>query len=267
MVQGYWEKISYKINKYRQVPKENRIIVKDTHEPIISKEQFLNVQNLLLTKRRSEKTTARPHIFSGKLKCADCGLAMYKKSYRKNTYIMFRCKTHTLCKSKCSPHAIPYQKLYDIVFDKIRMYIKEFADFDYINSQVKDNSKLLNKKNRLEKELSQLKKELEKQSIIFKKLYMDKINGIISQEQFIFLTQEIEKDKLKSEQRIASINKELEIFADNETLFRRKNEIIEKYKNITELNYEIISTFIDYIEIGEKDKDTKNQEITIYWLF
>lgn len=46
MVQGKERKISYKSNKVSSVSKEEWIWVKNTHEPIISKEDFLSVQNM-----------------------------------------------------------------------------------------------------------------------------------------------------------------------------------------------------------------------------
>ena len=43
-----------------------------------------------------------------------------------------------------------------------------------------------------------------------------------------------------------------------------KEKIINHFK---ELNYDIVNSFIDYIEIGEKDKKTKTQDVVIHWNF
>ena len=47
MVQHTLEKISYNQKKLRKVDEENRIIVKNTHEPIIDKETFETAQLLI----------------------------------------------------------------------------------------------------------------------------------------------------------------------------------------------------------------------------
>lgn len=52
MIQHKVEKLNYKSKKTIQVPKEEWIIVKNTHEAIIDKETFEQVQRLLLEKRK-----------------------------------------------------------------------------------------------------------------------------------------------------------------------------------------------------------------------
>lgn len=66
------EKVSYKIKKCRRIPKEDWIIVEDMHEPIISKEQFQEVQDLM-KKRTSTRTRKHDHVLKGLLKCGECG--------------------------------------------------------------------------------------------------------------------------------------------------------------------------------------------------
>ena len=42
-------------------------------------------------------------------------------------------------------------------------------------------------------------------------------------------------------------------------------ELIGKYCCFDKLTYEMVTDFIDYIEVGEKDPDTEKQEIRIHW--
>ena len=64
-------KVSYKIKKCVRVPKEDWIIVEDMHEPIISKEQFNEVQELM-KKRTSTRTRKHDHLLKGIIKCGKC---------------------------------------------------------------------------------------------------------------------------------------------------------------------------------------------------
>ncbi|AMJ39746.1 recombinase family protein [Anaerotignum propionicum] len=56
MVQGREQKISYKSKKTMELPKESWIIVKNTHEPIISEKVFVKVQKKLLKNRRGKQS-------------------------------------------------------------------------------------------------------------------------------------------------------------------------------------------------------------------
>ena len=48
---------------------------------------------------------------------------------------------------------------------------------------------------------------------------------------------------------------------------KQKEEIINKFKDFKNLDYDIVNIFIDFIEIGEKDKQKNSQDIVIHWNF
>ena len=72
MVQHKDIKISYKDKKKRRLPKEQWIVVDNTHEPIINQETFDRVQAIQKIKRKSVNTEYSDNIFAGILFCADC---------------------------------------------------------------------------------------------------------------------------------------------------------------------------------------------------
>ena len=67
--------ISYKNKKKVRKPKEEWFRVENTHEPLVSKEDFARVQKLIATRRRQQKDGST-QIFSGLVKCADCGWSL-----------------------------------------------------------------------------------------------------------------------------------------------------------------------------------------------
>ena len=76
--------VSYKIKKRVSVPKEERYICENTHQPIISKEDFEKAQ-LILSKNKSFKVTKHDYLFKGLLYCKECG-ARLLLSYSHYTY-------------------------------------------------------------------------------------------------------------------------------------------------------------------------------------
>ncbi|WP_407720536.1 recombinase family protein [Ruminococcus sp. JE7B6] len=66
---------SYKNKKRYDNPKENWVIFKDVHEPIINRDDFELVQTLVVkTKRRAPKQeNGEKNMFCDFLYCADCG--------------------------------------------------------------------------------------------------------------------------------------------------------------------------------------------------
>ena len=50
-------------------------------------------------------------------------------------------------------------------------------------------------------------------------------------------------------------------------IIEQKSKIINHFKDFKELNSNIVNSFIDYIEIGEKDKQKNTQDVVIHWIF
>ena len=65
--------------------------------------------------------------------------------------------------------------------------------------------------------------------------------------------------------KVLLFSKEMENI--NKAIKEQKEKIINHYKDFKELNYDIVNSFIDYIEIGEKGKKTKTQDVVIHWSF
>lgn len=77
MAQHRSEKINYKVKKFKKIPRSNWIIVENTHEPIISKEDFEAVQERIARKASIFYPTERvKHLLSGLIFCGDCKMPM-----------------------------------------------------------------------------------------------------------------------------------------------------------------------------------------------
>ncbi len=104
------------------VPKEDWIVVKNTHEAIIDEETFELVQKFISVKKRPNKT-GRPNMFVGLVKCPDCGRNM-AFSNPNGREPRFRCRTYARNSNLCTTHAISYDALVKIVMDDIQKHMK-----------------------------------------------------------------------------------------------------------------------------------------------
>ena len=109
MVQGRNTTMSYKIKQCRAIPKDDWIIVENTHEPIIDKNTFELAQSLFNKNIRKSPQKKDIDLFSGLVRCADCKRVMNKKTntHSYGTYRYYRCVTsRKMKKSACSNHTI-----------------------------------------------------------------------------------------------------------------------------------------------------------------
>ena len=51
-------------------------VIPDTHEGIVTQEEFDTVQQLMTSRRREQNAGGFENIFAGVIKCADCGYAL-----------------------------------------------------------------------------------------------------------------------------------------------------------------------------------------------
>ena len=84
LVQGRYRIKSYKIHVQETVPEDEWFIVENTHEPIISREDFARVQELMKKDTRTAPQQNGLYLFSGFLRCADCGKAITRSKVRGN---------------------------------------------------------------------------------------------------------------------------------------------------------------------------------------
>ena len=73
MVQGKTRKVNYRVKDCIPVEAENWIRVENTHEPIIDKDIFECVQQLMTLDTRTSPEKDNVYAFSGLLRCGDCG--------------------------------------------------------------------------------------------------------------------------------------------------------------------------------------------------
>lgn len=267
MVQHKCKKINYKSKKMKILKPDQWIIVEDTHKPIIDKKTFCMVQYRINSNVRSTGN-GKTHIFAGRVKCMDCKSTMAKNSTGKN-YTYLRCKLYLVSsgEKKCTSHSIRLEKLEEIVSERIKNHIKLLCNSDKLSECLAKEQVVEDKLQSLNKKIRKVDKELILRTEALKSIYIDKVNGLISQNQFnefnsIFLKEKeylsIKKDELE---------KTIYEFKQKSFSVEYYKGVVEKYKNFSKLTHSMINELIDYIEIGEKNKKTLDQEIIIYWNF
>lgn len=269
LVQGYNKKVSYKSKKMKNQPKSEWIIVENTHEPIITKEQFHKIQDIFKSKTRRCKN-GEVHLFANKLVCLDCGTKLYKCKNDRG-YIYFSCKGSKKLYGNCTTHSIGYENLKELVTVKIKEKILAYYNFDNISDDLFVKKDTLSKSKNLEKKKDTLNKEMENINKAIKELYINKVNGKVPEDVFDDLNNSFLIDKSNKQKEISKIENDLLNLKQKELnskiIKKQKEEIISSFKDFKELDYDIVNSFIDYIEIGEKDKKTKSQDIIIHWNF
>ena len=273
MVQGRRKKISYKSKQLTNVPEEDWVRVKGTHEAIIGSETFLMVQQLMKTRTRSDGT-GETHILSGKVRCADCGSVLCKTShtYKGERRSYLRCKLYATGKSQnlCSKHSVRLDKLTEVVEEKIRKYIKQHYEIGDV-SRFESENQSEKKQAKLEKEIQSLNSQIERRSLALQNLYLDKVSGVIDEMQFSEMNESFLAEKKNLLQRLEKANAEIATLDGSKPANAGVIEKIKALLGCKPMSRNLITLMVDTIEVGEKLPTGEmlpkwKQEIKINWL-
>jgi DNA invertase Pin-like site-specific DNA recombinase len=261
MVQGKYGSVSYKSKKNKPKSKEQWVIVKGTHEPIIDINLWNSVQSKINANFKPFNN-GKIGIFAKKCKCKYCGYTLKTSKSHEDRYL--RCPTRQVDKDSCIGSFIAEKTVEKVVLKELNLLIEQYLNIDQLEQNI-ILKQFRNEKEQLQKEILQYQTNINKKSKAIKDSYMDKINGIISQEQFIEFNEYFQREKENLERLLADKRKKLlELNNEQETL-NSKKQILEKYINVTELSREMVDSLIDYIAVGQKDPITKKRNIEIHW--
>lgn len=258
MAQGKFEKASYKSKKLLSVPMENWFVVPDKHKAIISKEKFKSVQELMNKKRRSSNVHGErtEKIFSGFVFCGDCGNYMtYVKSNPNYTQLI--CSGYKrYSKNFCTRHSIKEEVLLDIVTSKIKEYIKNI-NLRTLKIDINNIKKIQeNKLNFIEKEIKNIQKRKNEIGKIFKNLYVDKIKGIVSEEEFLELKNNFSSERKQLDNELINLQTKANQTVNKNEIEQNEEieKIIQKVLELDEIDRLTLTKLIDKIEIFENQK-------------
>ncbi|MCF0124523.1 MAG: recombinase family protein [Clostridia bacterium] len=255
LIQGRKKMLSYKVHKIVDVPKENWIVVENNHEPIIDKETFNKVQDIINRDTRIKNDgTGEVSIFAGYIRCADCKRAMNKKSTNNKikTYYYYVCNTYRKKSiGTCTKHTIRSDELENLVLKSIKMQIDIAIEMEKMIKKINQSSKRNIFSNNVEKMLNVKFNELEKVKKLKKDVYEDWKMGDISREEYIEYKSSYEKDIIKIEENIKCLEEEKEKYKEQVLGDNIWIENLKEKRNITKLTRDIIVELIDCIYVHE----------------
>lgn len=271
--------ISYKDRRKVAVPKEDWLIVKNTHEPIIDSDTWDIAQNLLKTKRRP--LTQNPlavNEFACIVKCADCGTTLkHRTSVRKNktkpdvVKRVYSCSGYdSQAVAECSPHRICHEVLHEIVLHSIHKYATLAAEDKVQMAELLDKSGKQNQTYEVtlcRSELVTGQKRLVQLEQLITHLYENHVEGKINEANFAMLMKKYQDEQSELTAHIPELKRIIAVSEQAQNNSVQFMELIESYTTITALTPDIVSQLIDRIMVHEAEviDGVKTQQIDIYW--
>lgn len=269
--QGKKSRISYKVKKTVNIPREEWAVIEENHDAIISKSDFKKIQQLSKRDTKRSKDEEVVYLFSGMLFCKDCKKQMTRRctKYKGKQYVSYICSTYNK-QQGCTRHSIKEDQIAESVLKSLQKHIelvgklKKMLDTtmiieDLVEDSTKELSQVLTKSvnedlRDNDRRIKKKTKEINRYSEIISSLYNDLQEGIISEEEYVSYRGIYEEKLRLLDRQIASLGKEMERVIENERKSREWLHQAYHKGNMTELSRLALVSFVDRIYCGEDNQ-------------
>ena len=281
LVQLRTTNISYKNKKQIKRPDDEKVIVYNTHEAIISQELWDKVKEVERSVGQGKAQNNKiVHPLSGLMYCVDCGSKMHigwnntrhsRKGPRIYRQANYNCGGFKVFGTRiCTSHLIHIDTIENIVLQDIRAkanfvnFNEEVARKEFLQRQEKyqksnivQDTKLLNDKTKRLSEINNL----------IRSTYEDKVLNKIPEDICISLLNNYQKEKEDLESEISQINQRIEKVKQNTQNVDEFIKRVKKYLEAPTLTREMTMELIEFVTVDKyrPKKDPTPREIHIYY--
>lgn len=240
---------------------------------IIDRQTWEKVQALQKGTRRKKPTvTQEPSVFSGLLKCPECGGNLNFHFNQNNHDIkFFSCQNHNSGYRKCSKtHYIRLDFLEQVVLYEVKRlacFASEYEN-DFIKAMIGRSAKVAeNTALRKQRELDALTARDRELDMLFERLYEDNVAGKIDDARFAKMSKRYEQEQGENAKKIKALRLELKKDESKRMDIDDFLETVRRYTDATTITKRMVAELIDHIEVyhAEKQDGVTNQRVVIYY--
>ena len=250
---------SYKNKKRLENDRENWVIFKDVHKPIIERSVFEQVQQKRGKIRKRRTNEGEHNMFSGLLVCADCGSNLHFHFNQGNPEIKyFNCSNYKGNRGSCtSTHYVRVDFLEQVVLGEIRRLTK-FASLyedEFLKAVIGHSQQAAETDRKLkEKELKALLTRDEELDGLFERIYEDNVSGKLSDDRFAKMSRRYEDEQKELAEKIKKLRSEIEKHSSQAMTTDMFISLVRKYTRARKLTPRMLNELVEKIEVYNAEK-------------
>lgn len=255
------------IKSHNVKDKDEWIVFPNTHEAIISRDDFQKVQDIMNAASEARQTKMQKseeiratliNLFDGKIFCADCGKRMYfhrkKVDKRKDGgwYAFYECSTYVGRRYEhCTAHYIRQDRLERDVLAAIQLQVKAALDYDKLLDKLRGSEGEKNIRDKQNALITSLNLKLSGVSKKRTRLYEDFAEGILDEEEYTFA-------KKSYDEQFADLSRRLDEAVQRRSKFNEAMSVDNKWITLmksvstaTQLSQELVDESVELVKIYE----------------
>lgn len=246
LVQGRYGSESYKTRKNTARPKEQWYRVENTHEALVSEEQWKMVQQKLGVHTHPSRA-GQLGVFAGLVFCHMCGAPLCVTSTRGKKYL--QCAARHAEKAVCKGAFISEQALAEAIESQVRQFLAEYLPPEK-QALLREAEK---QHDGMEIVYKQSEKQIEQYNKSVQMLYLDRAAGCIPEDTAQRILQQLIRQKTQLENQMQALKAKKQ----------EPHDIV--WDGI--LNHAQASQLIQRIEVGWRDKGESQVPVHVFWRF
>lgn len=264
-VQGRKRQCLSQGRKQEWLPKEQWMIVKNTHKAIIDPQIFDKVQQINLTKKQKRKAMKErfpevaytENILKGLVCCSICGERLARrriiwenkyKTPKIQVWYRYICPAHVSDPSRCSFQGIKELELLQAVFEATRMQVQLAGNMEKIVQFHNENS-VMKEQSQIKSQLQKARAELEKIKRQKESLYDDYADNLMNEQDYLYAQTRYKEKEAALQKHILELNTSLESCSKKDL---NKNPWLKNtlcFQDVTELTREMALALIEKIVV------------------
>ncbi|MGE4276866.1 MAG: recombinase family protein, partial [Lawsonibacter sp.] len=262
MVQGRSKKINYKSKKCVRQPRESWIVVEGTHEPLICRDTFHKVQQLLGS-RKTTRSRTYDFLLKGLIYCHECGYPLAvinRKNAKGEDCLYFVCRTYQRFTKAgvCTCHSIKEQTVTQAVIKKVREVCEDYVRTEELLPTAEKAVEEADQSDSRVEEAAALKTKIESLTAHLDRMYMDRLSGILEEQDFKRIYQRAKQERAALEQKLSGLEAPAYEPDKQKKLAR---ELVNRFIDGAWSNRELLVSLIERVEL------TEDKRIIIHFRF
>lgn len=239
---------------------EERVYVRNTHEPIVEREVFERISRQKEKDREKfhnkygmyDGIATEPNLLKGILVCGDCGknMSLWRdrsgvKLNPPRVYYKYICQTYQSLKEKgCSRKRLNKRDVENAVEEAIRLHIKLFLDNKTVLEELNQTQQAAQTNAGYQREIKDAVKRKKRAEMMSGSLYNDYADGLLSERDYLYAKEKYLKQAEKEEQRLSELQEMQRRYETGCRGESKLDSLVQQYRDFDSLTENIIHSFI-----------------------
>ena len=258
---------------YKNIPshnvkdKDEWIVFPDTHEAIISREDFQRVQDIMSAASEARQTKMQKsaeiratliNLFEGKIVCADCGRKMYfhrkriDKDKRGRWYAYYECSTSVSKRYEhCTSHYTRQDKLEADVLAAIQLQVKVALDYDKLLGKLRGSEGEKSIRDKLNATITSLNLKLSGVSKKRTRLYEDFAEGVLDEEEYTFAKKSYDEQYADLSRRLDEAVQRRSKFSEAMSVDNKWITLMKSVSTAEQLSQDLVDESVELVKVHD----------------